>query len=74
MSPTLVTAPEAALYTGRSVGTIHRWASEGRISRHMVGKTVNFDIDDLPRAIRDEWTGELRLGEPPALPEGRCAA
>lgn len=74
MSPTLVTAAEAALYTGRSVGTIHRWASEGRISRHGDGKSIRYDVDELPHAARDEWTGELQLGEPPALPEGRRAA
>ena len=74
MPPKLVTAADAAHYTGRSVGTIWRWASEGRISRYGSGKTVRYDLRELPRAVRDPWTDELTLGDPPRLPEGRKAA
>lgn len=74
MPPRLVSAADAALYTGRSVGTIWRWASEGRISRHGHGKHVRYDLRELPRAVRDEWTDEIILGDPPPLPEGRRAA
>lgn len=74
MSPQLVTAADAAVYTGRSPGTIWRWASEGRITRHGHGKHVRYDLRELPRATRDEWTGDIVLGDPPALPEGAQAA
>lgn len=40
----LVTAREAAAWTGKSVGTIWRWASEQRIASHG-GK---YDLDELP--------------------------
>lgn len=70
----LVTTEQAALYTGRPVGTIWRWASEGRITRHGSGKNVRYDLDELPRAIRDEWTDEVIPGEAPPLPEGAQAA
>ncbi|MFD8919443.1 helix-turn-helix domain-containing protein [Streptomyces sp. NPDC059569] len=74
MPPILVTAADAAYYTGRPVGTIWRWASEGRISRHGSGKAVRYDLDELPRKTVDERTGEVALGEPPELPEGVRAA
>lgn len=74
VAPVLITAAEAALYTGRPVGTIWRWASEGRITRHGRGKAVRYNLHELPHASRDEATGELRLGEPPQLPAGQRAA
>jgi hypothetical protein len=72
--PQLVTAADAAYYTGRPIGTIWRWASEGRISRHGVGKNARYDLRQLDRKTVDPWTGETRLGEPPKLPEGVRAA
>lgn len=74
MPPVLISAAEAALYTGRPVGTIWRWASEGRITRHGSGKAVRFDLDELPRKVVDDWTDEVRLGDPPPLPAGVRAA
>lgn len=74
VAPVLITAAEAAFYTGRPVGTIWRWASEGRITRHGAGKQVRYDLNELPRATRDKDTGELLLGEPPRLPAGQRAA
>lgn len=74
VAPVLITAAEAALYTGRPVGTIWRWASEGRITRHGTGKAVRYDLAELPHASRDEDTGELLLGEPPEMPAGQRAA
>lgn len=74
MPPILVTAAEAAHYTGRPVGTIWRWASEGRISRYGSGKNVRYNLDELPQKTVDEWTDEVTLGDPPPLPEGRKAA
>ncbi|MFP3986896.1 helix-turn-helix domain-containing protein [Streptomyces sp. E11-3] len=74
MPPQLVTAADAAVYTGRSVGTIWRWASEGRIHRYGHGKGVRYDLRELPRKLVDDWTGEVTLGAPPPLPEGARAA
>ncbi|MGW2837322.1 helix-turn-helix domain-containing protein [Streptomyces sp. NPDC001493] len=74
MPPRLVTAADAAVYTGRATGTIWRWASEGRISRHGHGKGVRYDLGELPRAVRDPWTDEITLGDPPPLPAGARAA
>jgi hypothetical protein len=72
--PQLVTAADAAYYTGRPVGTIWRWASEGRISRHGTGKAARYDLRQLDRKTVDPWTGEVHLGAPPALPDGARAA
>ncbi|MFE2324609.1 DNA-binding protein [Streptomyces sp. NPDC059385] len=72
--PWLATAADAAYYTGRPVGTIWRWASEGRISRYGQGKKARYDLRDLPRKTVDEWTGEVTLGDPPPLPAGARAA
>lgn len=74
MPPTLVTATDAAYYTGRSVGTIWRWASEGRLTRHGYGKQVRYDLRELPRRTVDDITGDVHLGDPPPLPAGARAA
>jgi hypothetical protein len=74
MPPALVSAADAAHYTGRPVGTIWRWASEGRISRYGKGKKARYDVLELPPKVTDEWTGEERLGDPPPLPAGARAA
>lgn len=70
MPPKLIDAKAASYYTGRPVGTLWRWASEGRIASHG-GK---YDLNELPAATRDEWTREiLTIGPPPPLP-ARAAA
>ena len=74
MPPALVCAEDAAHYTGRPVGTIWRWASEGRITRYGKGKAVRYDVHELPPKTTDEWTGEVHLGDPPPLPAGTRAA
>lgn len=75
MPLTLIRADEAAYFTGRPVGTIWRWASEGRISRYGRGKTARYNLDELPRARRDEDSGELlHVPQAPPLPEGCRAA
>lgn len=71
--PQLVTASDAAHYTGRPVGTIWRWASEGRIGRYGTGKATRYDLRELPRMTRDSWTGETTLGDPPPLPSAHAA-
>ncbi|MFG7940969.1 helix-turn-helix domain-containing protein [Streptomyces cacaoi] len=67
--PALVTAQDAAHYTGRPVGTIWRWASEGRITRYGTGRTIRYDVMEMTPQTVDEWTGEVVPGEPPPLPE-----
>lgn len=71
----LVSTEDAAYYAGRPVGTIWRWASEGRISRYGSGKAVRYDVDELPHAVRDEDTREvIEIPPAPPLPEGAQAA
>lgn len=71
MPLTLISAQDAAYWAGRPVGTIWRWASEGRISRH----GGRYDLHELPKAERDECTRELIApGSTPPLPVGLRAA
>jgi hypothetical protein len=65
----LVSAEDAAWYTGRPVGTIWRWASEGRIGRYGTGKAVRYNVHELPGRTVDELTGEVHLGDPPPMPQ-----
>jgi hypothetical protein len=75
MPPGYVTAADAAWYAGVPVGTIWRWASEGRISKTGKGKQARYRVHDLPHGRRDEHTRELlEPGKPPALPAGARAA
>jgi hypothetical protein len=75
MPPALVSAADAAHYAGRPVGTIWRWASEGRIGRYGSGKNVRYNVFELNKARRDEYTGELlEPGKPPQLPTAARAA
>jgi hypothetical protein len=68
MPPRLITAADAANYTGRPVGTIWRWASEGRIHRYGHGKGARYDLDELPAKTVDEFD-VVQLGDPPPLPD-----
>lgn len=75
MPPGYVTAADAAYYAGVPVGTIWRWASEGRIGKTGRGKQARYSVFDLPKARRDEYTRELlEPGTPPPLPAGARAA
>lgn len=75
MALALVSATDAAYWAGRPVGTIWRWASEGRIGRYGSGKSVRYNVHEIPEAIRDEWTNEvLEPGETPPLPAAARAA
>jgi hypothetical protein len=75
MPPGYVSAADAAYYAGVPVGTIWRWASEGRISKTGGGKHAGYRVFDLPKARRDEYTRELiEPGKAPALPAGARAA
>ncbi|MFJ4418263.1 DNA-binding protein [Streptomyces sp. NPDC088925] len=72
---TWVTGADAAYYCGRPIGTIWRWASEGRIRRSGVGRGARYWLPDLPHGLRDEATRELiQPGAAPALPNGVKAA
>lgn len=68
MDPVLVSAPEASLWTGRPVGTIWRWASEGRIRRYTTPAGTRYDLTELPPSTEDG------PGTVPPLPESRLAA
>ncbi|MEU2075436.1 DNA-binding protein [Streptomyces sp. NPDC013489] len=73
--PWLVAAEDAAYYAGRPVGTIWRWASEGRLPKVGTGKKALYDVSFLHRAVRDEWTRELITpGDTPPMPTGAKAA
>ena len=75
MPPGYVSASDAAYYAGVPVGTIWRWASEGRISKTGRGKTACYNVFDLPKGRRDEYTRELlEPGQAPPLPAGARAA
>lgn len=75
MPPGYVTAADAAYYAGVPVGTIWRWASEGRITKAGRGKAARYWVFDLNKGRRDECTRELiEPGKPPPLPEGARAA
>lgn len=75
MPPALASAADAAYWAGRPVGTIWRWASEGRITRYGSGKHVRYNVHEIPKAVREEFTRELiEPGETPPLPAGARAA
>lgn len=61
----LVDTASAIAYCGRPVGTLHRWASEGRIKQH--GKVghgqARWSLTELPQALPGE-----ALPPPPPLP------
>ncbi|MGY4902552.1 helix-turn-helix domain-containing protein [Streptomyces sp. 900116325] len=72
----LVSEKDAAYYAGRPGVTIRRWAHEGRIRRYGSGRgNVRYNVFELNKAERDEWTRELITpGEPPPLLEAAQAA
>ncbi|MFE9886863.1 DNA-binding protein [Streptomyces scopuliridis] len=76
MASALVNEEAAAYYTGRPGVTIRRWAHEGRIKRYGKGRgNVRYNVFELNKAERDEWTRELiQPGEAPPLPEARAEA
>jgi hypothetical protein len=67
----LGTANDMAYWTGRPVGTIWRWASEGRITVYGKGKNARYDLMEVAPAERDNETREVKA--PTAPPEAhRC--
>lgn len=53
-STALATAADVAYWTGRPIGTIWRWASEGRITVHGRGRQARYNVMAIDPAIRDE--------------------
>lgn len=53
-STALATAADVAYWTGRPIGTIWRWASEGRITVYGRGKNARYNVMDINPATRDE--------------------
>lgn len=70
-APKLVPEELAAYHAGRPASTIRRWAAEGRISRYGAGRgNVRYNVNELPLAVRDEYTREVLWHEPtPPLPQ-----
>lgn len=61
----LATAADMAYWTGRPVGTIWRWASEGRITVHGHGKNARYNLMELDPAERDPDTRQVITPTPP---------
>lgn len=53
-STALATAADVAYWTGRPIGTIWRWASEGRITVYGHGKNARYDVMTINPATRDD--------------------
>lgn len=67
-STALATAADVAYWTGRPVGTIWRWASEGRITVYGHGKQARYNLLEVEPAERDPDTFEVKTPAPaPAL-------
>lgn len=66
----LATAADVAHWAGRPVGTIWRWASEGRISVYGKGKKARYDLMEIPPAVRDE-DGNVTVSTPAPPITGR---
>lgn len=47
-APRLVTAAEAAIWTGRPEPTLRRWVHEGRIHRYGPERSIRYDLLELP--------------------------
>lgn len=75
-SVALATAADMAYWAGRPVGTIWRWASEGRITVHGHGKNARYDLMEVEPAERDPDTRELvaPTAAPPIRQSGSLAA
>lgn len=76
-APAVILVPEelAAYHAGCPVVTLRRWATEGRIQRYpSPGRRngVQYDVNSLPLAQRDEITREvIYRPPPPPLPHNR---
>lgn len=66
----LATASDLAYWTGRPVGTIWRWASEGRITVYGHGKLARYDLMEIDPAVRNS-DGNVILPTPAPPVTGR---
>lgn len=74
-STALATAADVAYWTGRPIGTIWRWASEGRIDIYGHGKNARYNVLDIDPAIRDEDGNVITpTPAPPVSGRNRMAA
>lgn len=71
-STALVTASDMAYWTGRPVGTIWRWASEGRLTVYGKGKNARYDVMEIDPAERDKETQEVTHPTPTPAIKGRA--
>jgi hypothetical protein len=67
-STALGTAADVAYWTGRPIGTIWRWASEGRITAHGKGRNARYDLMAIDPAQRDEDNNVITPTPAPPLP------
>ncbi|GAB3213308.1 hypothetical protein GCM10027294_43650 [Marinactinospora endophytica] len=61
MAPILVDIAAASVWTGLAPGTLRRWASQGRVTRHGAPGRLLFDLHELPAADAPEAAESLRL-------------
>lgn len=50
----LAAAADMAHWTGRPIGTIWRWASEGRLTVYGRGRSARYNVLEVDPAVRDE--------------------
>lgn len=67
----LAPAADIAYWTGRPIGTIWRWASEGRITVYGKGKSARYDLMEIDPAERDPDTRALITPTPAPAIKGR---
>ncbi|MGW9245747.1 helix-turn-helix domain-containing protein [Streptomyces badius] len=71
----LGTAADMAYWTGRPIGTIWRWASEGRLTVYGTGKQARYNLMEVEPAERDPDTRELKaVATAPPIKEAAHAA
>lgn len=70
-STALVTAADMAYWTGRPIGTIWRWASEGRLTVYGKGKNARYDVMEIDPAERNSDTKQLITPTPTPEIKGR---
>ncbi|MGW3298481.1 helix-turn-helix domain-containing protein [Streptomyces rubiginosohelvolus] len=71
----LGTAADMAYWTGRPIGTIWRWASEGRLTTYGSGKQTRYNLMEVEPAERDSDTFEIKsTAPPPPIKEAAHAA
>lgn len=52
--PSTLTIKESSEYLGVAEVTVRRWAKDGKLPFHKVGKNYVFDVDDLRKLKREQ--------------------